>query len=344
MFKFLKILLFFALFLNADEVNLKAGSMANLNQNLKEIYLAGGCFWGMEGYFKRVKGVVESEVGYANGKSEKTDYYSLKNTDHAETLKIKFDENVVAFAEILEHFFRVIDPLSVDKQGNDVGRQYRTGIYYTDESDKEFLQNFIAIKQKKYKEKIAVEIEPLRNYAKAEEYHQDYLGKNPNGYCHIDLNLATKPLYDESKFALPSRDEIKANLNPLQFAVTQEKATERPYTSEFDKLSAKGIYIDVVTKKPLFSSADKFDAGCGWPSFSKPITTDALSYANDTSHGMVRTEVSSRLGNSHLGHVFNDGIKEKCGLRYCINGASLEFVPLEKMQELGYGEYIPYVK
>ncbi|MDA3077744.1 peptide-methionine (R)-S-oxide reductase MsrB [Campylobacter sp. JMF_06 NA1] len=342
--KILKFLLCFALFLGADEINLKGESVQSKNQNLKEIYLAGGCFWGMEGYFRRVKGVASSEVGYANGNSEKTDYYSLKKTDHAETLKIKFDENVVAFAEILEHFFRVIDPTSVDKQGNDVGRQYRTGIYYTNESDKEFLQNFIALKQKKYKEKIAVEVAPLRNYARAEEYHQNYLGKNPNGYCHIDLNLASKPLYDESRFALPSPEEMKENLTPLQFSVTQEKATERPYTSEFDKLDAKGIYIDVVTKKPLFSSTDKFDAGCGWPSFSKPITTDALDYARDTSHGMVRTEVSSRLGGAHLGHVFEDGIKEKGGLRYCINGASLEFIPLEKMSERGYAEFIPYVK
>ncbi|MDA3053960.1 MULTISPECIES: peptide-methionine (R)-S-oxide reductase MsrB [unclassified Campylobacter] len=342
--KILKFLLCFALFLGADEINLKGESVQSKNQNLKEIYLAGGCFWGMEGYFKRVKGVVDSEVGYANGNSEKTDYYSLKNTDHAETLKIKFDENVVAFAEILEHFFRVIDPISVDKQGNDVGRQYRTGIYYTNESDREILQNFIALKQKKYKEKIAVEVAPLRNYARAEEYHQNYLGKNPNGYCHIDLNLASKPLYDESNFTLPSKDELKNSLSPLQFSVTQEKATERPYTSEFDKLDAKGIYIDVVTKKPLFSSTDKFDAGCGWPSFSKPITTDALDYARDTSHGMVRTEVSSRLGGAHLGHVFEDGIKEKGGLRYCINGASLEFIPLEKMSERGYAEFIPYVK
>ncbi|MDA3042665.1 MULTISPECIES: peptide-methionine (R)-S-oxide reductase MsrB [unclassified Campylobacter] len=342
--KILKFLLCFALFLGADEINLKGESVQSKNQNLKEIYLAGGCFWGMEGYFRRVKGVASSEVGYANGNSKKTDYYSLKNTDHAETLKIKFDENVVAFAEILEHFFRVIDPVSVDKQGNDVGRQYRTGIYYTNESDREFLQNFIALKQKKYKEKIAVEVAPLHNYARAEEYHQNYLGKNPNGYCHIDLNLASKPLYDESGFALPSPEEIKENLTPLQFSVTQEKATERPYTSEFDKLDAKGIYIDVVTKKPLFSSTDKFNAGCGWPSFSKPITTDALDYARDTSHGMVRTEVSSRLGGAHLGHVFEDGIKEKGGLRYCINGASLEFIPLEKMSERGYGEFIPYVK
>ncbi|MDA3061656.1 MULTISPECIES: peptide-methionine (R)-S-oxide reductase MsrB [unclassified Campylobacter] len=342
--KILKFLLCFALFLGADEINLKGESVQSKNQNLKEIYLAGGCFWGMEGYFKRVSGVLSTEVGYANGNSQKTDYYSLKNTGHAETLKIKFDENVVAFAEILEHFFRVIDPISVDKQGNDIGRQYRTGIYYTNEGDKEFLQNFIALKQKKYKEKIAVEVAPLHNYARAEEYHQNYLGKNPNGYCHIDLNLASKPLYDESRFALPSPEEMKENLTPLQFSVTQEKATERPYTSEFDKFDKKGIYVDVVTKKPLFSSTDKFDAGCGWPSFSKPITTDALDYARDTSHGMVRTEVSSRLGGAHLGHVFEDGIKEKGGLRYCINGASLEFIPLEKMSERGYGEFIPYVK
>lgn len=344
MFKFLKILLLFTLFLNADEMTIKSETMGKKMQNLKEIYLAGGCFWGMEGYFKRIKGVVGTEVGYANGNSQTTDYYSLKKTDHAETLKITFDENRVHFAEILTHYFRAIDPTSLNRQGNDVGRQYRTGIYYIDENDKEFIQNFIAMQQKNYTDKIVVEVAPLKNYAKAEEYHQDYLGKNPNGYCHIDLNLATKPLYDESKFSMPSQSELKNKLTPLQYSVTQNKSTEHPYTSEYDKFNEKGIYVDVVTKKPLFSSSDKFNSGSGWPSFTKPITTDALTYATDTSHGMVRTEVTSKLGNSHLGHVFDDGPKESGGERYCINGASLEFIPLEKMQELGYGEYIPYVK
>ncbi|MBP3709639.1 MAG: peptide-methionine (R)-S-oxide reductase MsrB [Treponema sp.] len=345
--KISKIVFLFAALFSASQFA-SSGQTAKIKRNtmqkLKEIYIAGGCFWGMEGYFKKIRGVVQTEVGYANGTSTKTDYYSLKKTDHAETLKLVFDENVVAFAEILAHYFRVIDPTSLNKQGNDAGRQYRTGIYYVDASDKKFIEDFVAAEQKKYAKKIVVEIAPLANYVTAEAYHQDYLEKNPGGYCHIDLRLAEKPLYDESKFTVPSKRELRKTLSDMQYAVTQEKATERPFSSEYDKFNEKGIYVDIVTKKPLFSSSDKFDSGCGWPSFTKPITTDALDYAEDTSHGMMRTEVTAKRGNSHLGHVFDDGPQEQGGLRYCINGASLEFVPLEKMEELGYGEYIPYVK
>ena len=205
-------------------------------------------------------------------------------------------------------------------------------------------RDFIAAQQAKFKEKIAVEVAPLKNFVRAEEYHQDYLGKNPGGYCHIDLRLAKKPLEDDEKFKVQSKEELKKNLTELQYQVTQEKATERPFSSEYDKNYKKGIYIDIVSKKPLFSSTDKFDAGCGWPSFSKPITTDAIAYAQDDSHGMQRVEVSSRVGGSHLGHVFEDGPREKGGMRYCINGASLEFIPLEEMDARGYGEYKIYVE
>ena len=184
----------------------------------------------------------------------------------------------------------------------------------------------------------------MKNYVEAEEYHQKYLEKNPNGYCHIDLNLANKPLYDESKFKLPSKDELKKTLSDLEYRVTQEKATERPYSSKYDKFDERGIYVDIVSKKPLFSSSDKYDAGCGWPSFTKPITTDATSYNRDLSYGMDRIEVTSRQSGSHLGHVFDDGPSDKGGLRYCINGASLEFIPYDEMDKRGYAEYKVYVK
>lgn len=336
-----KILLVFSIVFMfvANAQDIKGGNM----QNLKEVYLAGGCFWGVEAYFKKIPGVTKTDVGYANGKTAQTSYKELSQSDHAETLKIQFDENVVSFTEILAHYFRIIDPTSINKQGNDVGRQYRTGIYYEDESLKKDINEFIAHEQDRYKQKIVVEVAKLQNFVLAEDYHQDYLDKNPNGYCHVDLSLASKPLYD-GKFKKPSQDEIKKSLSELQYNVTQNKATEKPFSSKFDKFEQKGIYVDVVTKQPLFSSSDKFDAGCGWPSFSKPITTDAIKYSDDLSHGMKRTEVSSKMADSHLGHVFDDGIKEKGGLRYCINGASLEFIPLEKMKERGYEEYILYVK
>lgn len=312
--------------------------------NLKEIYLGGGCFWGTQGYFDRIKGVEFTQVGYANGQSKDTSYYEISNTDHAEVVRVKFNANVVDINEILEHYFRIIDPFSINKQGNDIGRQYRTGIYYNDESLKPIIIEFIRAKQAKFDKKIAVEIEPLKNYVEAEEYHQKYLEKNPNGYCHIDLNLANKPLYDESKFKLPSKDELKNTLSYLEYRVTQEKATERPYSSKYDKFDERGIYVDIVSKKPLFSSSDKYDAGCGWPSFTKPITTDATSYNRDLSYGMDRIEVTSRQSGSHLGHVFDDGPSDKGGLRYCINGASLEFIPYDEMDKRGYSEYKVYVK
>ncbi len=304
----------------------------------------GGCFWGTQGYFDRIKGVEFTQVGYANGKSKDTSYYEISNTDHAEVVRVKFNANVVDINEILEHYFRIIDPFSINKQGNDIGRQYRTGIYYNDESLKPIIIEFIRAKQAKFDKKIAVEIEPLKNYVEAEEYHQKYLEKNPNGYCHIDLNLANKPLYDESKFKLPSKDELKKTLSDLEYRVTQEKATERPYSSKYDKFDERGIYVDIVSKKPLFSSSDKYDAGCGWPSFTKPITTDATSYNRDLSYGMDRIEVTSRQSGSHLGHVFDDGPSDKGGLRYCINGASLEFIPYDEMDKRGYSEYKVYVK
>ena len=217
--------------------------------------------------------------------------------------KITNDKNVVSLAEILTHYFRIIDPFSVNKQGNGVGLQYRTGIYYDDSGLENKIFKFIKHKQTKYDKKIAVEVEPLKNYVLAEEYHQKYLGKNPSGYCHVDLSLADKTLYDESKFKVPSKDELKVKLSDLQYAVTQEKSTEKPYSSEYDKFDKKGIYVDIVSKKPLFSSSDKFDSGCGWPSFTKPITTDALKYNRDFSHDMDKIEVISSLANSHLGHV-----------------------------------------
>ena len=312
--------------------------------NIKEIYLAGGCFWGVEGYFRRIAGVVETDTGYANGTTDTTDYQRIHGTDHAETVKITYNTGVIALEELLEHYFRIIDPLSVNKQGNDVGRQYRTGIYYTDAADEKDVQAFLDFMQKKYSVPLAVETGALKNFIRAEDYHQKYLDKNPGGYCHIDLRLAEKPLYDESRFAVPDKEALKKKLTQLQYDVTQHQATERPYTSEYDAFDKKGIYVDIATGKPLFSSTDKYDAGCGWPSFTKPITTDAVAYEKDTSHGMLRTEVHSRTGDSHLGHVFDDGPEDAGGLRYCINGASLKFIPYADMEKEGYGDYIPYVK
>lgn len=306
-----------------------------------EIYLAGGCFWGMQGYFKQIKGVLKSEVGYANGDTQDTSYQILKLTNHAETLKLIYDEKILSLDEILEHFFRVIDPFSINKQGNDVGKQYRSGIYFIDKNSEKIARNFIRKMQKNFTKKIAVEVEELRNFVKAEEYHQNYLDKNPQGYCHIDLNLAKIPLKDKN-FTKPDDEILKKNLSEISYQVTQKNATEKPFSSELNDFFEDGIYVDVVSGEPLFSSKDKFQSGCGWPSFSSPILSDFVNYKEDNSHFMTRTEVRSQ--SSHLGHVFDDGPKEKGGLRYCINGAALKFIPYDKMDELGYGEFKKFVK
>ncbi len=319
-------------------------------KNLKEIYYAGGCFWGVESYFSQIPGVYDVTVGYANGTTENPTYEEVcrHNTGHAETIHVIYDPDAVSLQTLTEHFFKIIDPLTLNRQGNDVGSQYRTGIYYKDESDVETLQNVMNTEQEKYDSPIVVELLPLTCYYPAEEYHQDYLVKNPKGYCHIDFSgLAefkenSSVMIDPGAYSKPSDGELRERLTEQQYSVTQRGDTERAFTGEYDHLFEKGLYVDIVTGEPLFLSTDKYDSGCGWPSFSHPIAPAVILEYNDTSYGMVRTEVRSRVGDTHLGHVFNDGPTEFGGLRYCINSASLRFVPFENMEAEGYG-YLKYL-
>ena len=311
---------------------------------MAEIYLAGGCFWGLEEYFSRIEGVKKTTVGYANGQVESTNYQLIHQTDHAETVHLIYDEKRVSLREILLYYFRVIDPLSVNKQGNDVGRQYRTGVYYTDEGDKAVIEQVFAEQEKQLGQKIAVELEPIRHYVLAEDYHQDYLKKNPGGYCHINVNDAYQPLVDSGQYEKPTDVELKEQLTEEQYQVTQHSATERPFHNVYNATFEEGIYVDVTTGEPLFFAGDKFESGCGWPSFSRPIAREVLRYYEDKSHGMERIEVRSRSGNAHLGHVFTDGPESAGGLRYCINSAALRFIPKEKMEAEGYAYLLQHMK
>ena len=330
---------------------------ANMKEGYKEIYLAGGCFWGVEKYFASINGVVATDVGYANGNTENPTYEDVvyRNTNHAETVHIVYDENIVSLPFILDMYYKIIDPTSVNKQGNDRGIQYRTGIYYLDDTQKNIAENSLKELAKQYKgQKIAIELLPITNYYKAEEYHQSYLDKNPFGYCHIgkdkfeeakkavDRNLHNNISY-KKEFVQPSEDELKEKLTVMQYKVTQKNGTEPPFRNEYWDNKRKGIYVDITTGEPLFSSKDKYDSGSGWPSFTKPIDGTELAENRDTSHGMVRTEVRSKFGDSHLGHLFNDGPKDKGGMRYCINSASLRFIPKEDMIKEGYGHLIHLV-
>lgn len=323
-----------------NEQKTKVGDNMEKNKMLKEIHLAGGCFWGLEEYFSRIDGVEDVTVGYANGKSEQTNYNALASTDHAETVHILYDKNKLSLRDILLYYFRVIDPTSLNKQGNDRGRQYRTGIYYQNEQDKMIIEEVIKEKEVALKEKLAVEVEPLAHYVLAEEYHQDYLKKNPHGYCHIDVTMASKPLVDAKKYQKPSQEVLKKKLSKEEYQVTQENKTERAFSNRYWDSFERGIYVDVATGEPLFSSRDKFESGCGWPSFSKPIAEEVVTYHKDRSFNMIRTEVRSRVGDSHLGHVFDDGPKEYGGLRFCINSLSIKFIPEHDMAKQGYGDLL----
>lgn len=303
-------------------------------QNTNTIYLAGGCFWGVEAYFSKLPGIIHTEVGYANGKTKNPTYedVSTGDTDFVETVLVKYDSSKISLNNILSHYFDIVDLTTLNRQAHDSGTQYRSGIYYVNDHDKEIIVNAIAQEQKKHKKPIVTEVKKLENFYLAEEYHQKFLDKNPGGYCHIDLSKV-------EKYKKPTEEDLKKKLSEIQYNVTQKGATERPFSSEYDKNFKEGIYVDIASGEPLFSSTDKYDAGCGWPSFSKPIDKIAVKEKEDKSLLMTRTEVRSASGDSHLGHVFNDGPPDKGGHRYCINGAALKFIPKKDLQKEGYSEY-----
>ncbi|KMQ60317.1 peptide methionine sulfoxide reductase [Chryseobacterium angstadtii] len=316
------------------------------NRNVREIYFAGGCFWGTEHFFQQIRGVVGTEVGYANGNTKNPTYEEVVShtTGFAETVKVKYDPEQVDLKLLIDLYFKTIDPTSLNKQGNDRGDQYRTGIYFSNEEDGSVVKNEVLKLAKNYSKPVVVETVALKNFYKAEDYHQDYLDKNPGGYCHIEPGLFemaknANPL-PKAKYQKEDKKVLKEKLTAEQYRVTQENGTERPFQNEYWDETREGIYVDVTTGEPLFISTDKFESGCGWPSFSKPITKKLIDEKLDKSVGMVRVEVRSKTGDAHLGHVFTDGPADKGGLRYCINSASLKFIPKAEMEKKGYGEYI----
>lgn len=315
---------------------------------LKDIYLAGGCFWGVEAYMARVPGVAATSVGYANGRTENPTYEDVcrNGTGHAETVRVRYDPARVTLADVLRQFFLIIDPTVRNRQGNDYGSQYRTAIFFVDQADHVVIHDVIAEEQKKCNRPIVTEVEPLRRYDLAEEYHQKYLEKNPNGYCHIafdtlpDPKLARQnPTIDPSNYPKPPDAVLRAHLPPESYSVTQENATEQPFTGRYWDSDEEGLYIDIVTGEPLFTSLDKFHSNCGWPSFTKPVEKQVIKEKLDRAFGMARTEVRSRSGDSHLGHVFTDGPRDQGGLRYCINSAALRFIPKDRLEAEGYGAF-----
>ncbi|MDR2106320.1 MAG: peptide-methionine (S)-S-oxide reductase MsrA [Coriobacteriales bacterium] len=289
----------------------------------KTIYLAGGCYWGVERFVALIPGVCTTRVGYANGSTDSPSYEQVctGTTGHAETVEVRYDDERLNLSDLLWLFYDIIDPLSLNRQGNDVGTQYRTGIYYVDAADKPVIERSLAELQSRHAVPIAVELAPLAGFSPAEDYHQRYLEKNPQGYCHINPRS-----FKDVERRLAQAAAVRA-LDPLSYAVTQQSATEPPFANAYHDHFEPGTYVDAVSGEPLFSSADKFDSGCGWPAFSRPLDPGLLREIPDNSHGMLRTEVRSASSDAHLGHVFTDGPAEAGGLRYCINSAALRFVP-----------------
>ena len=320
----------------------------------RTIYLAGGCFWGVEAYFERIDGVLDAVSGYANGRTENPSYEDVvyRNSGHAETVKVVYNPDKLSLDDILQYYFRIIDPTSLNKQGNDRGEQYRVGVYSTDPAEQSVIAGALTELQKRYKRPVVVENVALEHFYEAEQYHQDYLMKNPNGYCHVDLNKADEPLpgkapavkaFDAKAFNKPDSKTLQQRLSREEYQVTQNNGTERAFSHRYDELFEPGLYVDIVSGEPLFSSSDKYESGCGWPSFVKPVNASVITEKTDTSYNMRRIEVRSQVADSHLGHVFNDGPRDRGGLRYCINGASLDFIPKAQMQERGYGQWLQHI-
>jgi peptide methionine sulfoxide reductase msrA/msrB len=326
----------------------------------KEAIFAGGCFWCMEPPYSFIDGVQDVSAGYTGGDIENPTYdeVSTGRTGHYEAIRIIYDPEKVEYAKLLDIFWMNIDPTDPGGQFADRGTQYLTAVFYTDAEQKAVaeMSKEALNKSGKFDSPVVTAILPAEKFYVAEDYHQDYYKKNPDHYNRYKIgsgragfiernwgeklkNMKKDKTTDWKKFEKPEKSELKDMLSDMQYEVTQNEGTERAFSNQYWDNHAAGIYVDVVSGEPLFSSTDKYDSGTGWPSFVKPLVPNLVTEHVDKGWFSTRTEVRSKNADSHLGHVFPDGPADKGGLRYCINSASLRFIPADKLEEEGYGEF-----
>lgn len=331
---------------------------ANDEENKTEDYsgrkekatFAGGCFWCIEAPFEDIEGILTVVSGYAGGKEKNPTYEAVSSgkTSHREAVQITYDPDIISYSELVDIFWQLFDPTDEGGSFYDRGQQYTSAIFYHNDTQRQIAEvSKMSLDQAGlFNKPVVTPIIKYSNFYRAEDYHQDYYKKKPREYKAYRTGSGRDKFIHQhwevpsvDRYPKPSDTQLKAKLTALQYKVTKEEATERAFDNKYNDNKASGIYVCIVSGAPLFSSKDKYESGSGWPSFTKPIDARFLEKPVDRSQGMLRIEVRSKYGDSHLGHVFNDG-PPPTGLRYCMNSAAMEFIPKAAMEKEGYARYL----